>query len=211
MTKPAVRVLKLGGSLLEMPDFAGHLQGWLSRESSPQVPSVNCLLVGGGLPVDAIRELARQNEYDQISLHWLCVDAMDISYRLVSLKLPGWNRVGTPESLQWFLSNARSKASDASAIIHTRAFYRADNEAELPVRLPLSWDTTSDSLAALLAVLVSADELVLFKSCHVPAKETFVPSELVALADQGIVDRELPNLASRLPRIRFVQLNQQRS
>ncbi len=78
-----IRVLKLGGSVLDRPGYATALGSWLSRHRDART----LILVGGGRPVDAIRELAAVNHYPDALLHWLCIDLMDASYRLVTSQL----------------------------------------------------------------------------------------------------------------------------
>jgi hypothetical protein len=69
-------------------------------------------------------------------------------------------------------------------------------------RLPASWDVTSDSIAARIARLLNARELVLLKSCLPP--EQAATTEFRAQSDY--VDRGFRRFAAELPRIRFVNL-----
>jgi hypothetical protein len=67
--------------------------------------------------------------------------------------------------------------------------------------LPHNWDTTTDSLAALLAQRVSAQELVLLKSCEVP--EQWRPGDRRAAE---VVDRAFAGIAHGLTCVRLVNL-----
>lgn len=191
MTAMPLRVIKLGGSLLESPDWAARL----TRRLSELPPARSLLLVGGGPPVDAIREIASLHSYDAEFLHWLCVDAMDISHRLVEQQLQ-WPSLRTHDALPVWL-----RSSEPCGLVHTQAFYRIDNYQQLPVMLPLSWDTTSDSLAALLAHLVAADELLIIKSLAVNE-----PYDWPALSRAGIVDAAFTTAITGLSRIRAITL-----
>ena len=192
MNAVGVRVVKLGGSLLESSDWATRLAHWLAEST----PARTLLLVGGGPPVDAIRQMASMFQYEAEFLHWLCVDAMDISHRLVEQQLH-WPSLRTPAELQTWLNSSKLPY----ALMHPRAFYRIDNYQQLPVDLPLSWDTTSDSLAALLAHVVEAEELVLIKSLTVAE-----PYDWPALSQAGIVDTAFPQAIQGLTHIRLSTL-----
>jgi 5-(aminomethyl)-3-furanmethanol phosphate kinase len=61
--------------------------------------------------------------------------------------------------------------------------------------------TTSDSIAALLAKRLGSDELVLLKSCSVPAA-----ASPAALAEAGVVDAALPAASRGIGRVRVEQL-----
>ena len=77
----------------------------------------------------------------------------------------------------------------------------ADKRAHGICPLPHSWDVTSDSIAARLAVLAGADELVLLKS-GLPAGSL----TLAQAAETGYVDRYFPVAAAGVPRVRCVNL-----
>ena len=187
-----LRVIKLGGSLLESRDWAARFRRWFDT-----LPSGRTLvLVGGGPPVDAIRHMASLQAYELEFLHWLCVDAMDISYRLVEQQL-GWSSLREEHELQTWLNEPQPKPG----LVHTQTFYRIDNAQQLPVVLPLNWDTTSDSLAALLAHVVAADELIVIKSLTVDE-----PYDWHALGKTGVVDRAFASAVIGLRSVRLATL-----
>jgi aspartokinase-like uncharacterized kinase len=71
--------------------------------------------------------------------------------------------------------------------------------------LPHSWDVTSDSIAAIIACSLAADELVLLKSGDCPAERS--PK---ALAAAGYVDRYFPTAVAPLAgTVRMVNLRSQ--
>jgi hypothetical protein len=69
--------------------------------------------------------------------------------------------------------------------------------------LPESWDVTGDSLAALLALDLCADELLLLKSISCPDG-----IDDQSAAEQGFVDSHFLELARPLNRIHWVNLRQ---
>ncbi len=60
------RIIKLGGSLLTRSDWPSNLIAWVEK----QVPMRNIVLVGGGLPADAVRafDKAHQATYGQCAI-----------------------------------------------------------------------------------------------------------------------------------------------
>ena len=79
-------------------------------------------------------------------------------------------------------------------------FYRPDHD----FGLPHNWNTTTDAIAAALAAETSSDELVLLKSCSVDDSLS-----IGQLAETGIVDAALPQIADRVKTIRVETLEQQ--
>jgi aspartokinase-like uncharacterized kinase len=182
------RVVKLGGSLLDMPDLVPRLRAWLAR----QTPADTLLVVGGGALSDAIREAHRQHGLPDGVAHWLCVRAMAIQAEMMLALLPEADRLVRVADFQPTTARLR--------ILDPWHFLRED-EPQLAARpLPESWDVTSDSIAARLAELVGADELVLLKSA-LPTDST-----VAQMSQAGYVDRFFPQAASAIARMRFVNL-----
>jgi aspartokinase-like uncharacterized kinase len=201
-----LRIVKLGGSLLTLPQLGNRLLEWLSNEP----PAFSLIVVGGGPPVDAIRDLAAVHAYDEELLHWLCIDLLDVSYRLVAAQLPECRQLQTADELQRVLSTRDwTSARMAPVLVRVAAFYDREHEPQLPWRLPHSWDTTSDSLAALLAQLTGADELVLLKSCPIPAPHS--PGDWEELARRGVVDAAFTKTIAGLKRVRCANIQARRS
>ena len=69
--------------------------------------------------------------------------------------------------------------------------------------LPMSWDTTSDSIAARIAVNLAADQLILLKSAPLPVGT--VRDEASRL---GLVDPVFPAAARSLVLIQYVNLRE---
>jgi aspartokinase-like uncharacterized kinase len=153
----------------------------------------NLIVVGGGELVDAIRRSDAAHGLDQRVAHWLAIDAMSLSARLVAAILPDANLLTElPERLEAELS-----------ILDVHGFMRRD--AEDADALPESWDVTSDSIAARVAQRINARELVLCKSA-LPVHNALGGLTLDELAAQGYVDRYLPTCAPAAIPVRCVNL-----
>jgi 5-(aminomethyl)-3-furanmethanol phosphate kinase len=182
-----VRVVKLGGSLLEWPPLARQLRAWLAA----QPPASNVLVVGGGAMVEALRAWDRAHHLPDAAAHWLAVRAMRLSASVVAELLPEARRL---EALcEW-----RAAPPGALAILDAERFLREDSKRPNP--LPETWDVTSDSIAARVATVVAASELALLKS----ALPTGGASRQ-SWADAGFVDAYFPQASAALP-VRCVNL-----
>lgn len=180
-------VVKLGGSLLDRPQLASRLTRWLDSQSWPSV-----LVVGGGVAVDWLRRLAQVHNFSEELAHWLAIELMRWNARWLTEILPNAALVSQWESCGSAWREQRLPVLDPVP------FCRQD--AELADNLPMGWLVTSDSIAAQLAWRWQAAELVLLKSCSRPAGDWY------DLAIGGYVDRYFPEVARRLPQIRWATL-----
>lgn len=187
------RVLKLGGSLLDIPDLDHRLQRWLRQDPA----QVNLIVVGGGEIVEAVRAMDRIHALDHAFVHWLCVDLLSHTMHLAIRVLTGVEAIRSETQLQEIIECLPTPP--VTACVDVRTFYRRGLSN---FGLPENWNTTSDSIAAALALLVDADELVLLKS-----RRTSDPDpNYEAWADGGLVDLAFPMLANRLKSVRIVDL-----
>lgn len=218
MTRPQ-RVIKLGGSLLEFDQLVPHLRHWLAA----QPPMDNVILVGGGRLADAIRDAYSLHALSEEAAHWLCIRILNVTAELLARLMPEAvlineidvlleqsdgevPRIFEPERFlrdeaSWWEKIRSGKTSRLPAdSVGLRCAAKASADP-VPLPLPHSWDVTSDSIAARLAVFLQADELVLLKS-SVPMHSITLPDA----ADTGYVDRYFPLAAAGLRRIRCVNL-----
>ncbi len=187
-----VRVVKVGGSLLDLPDLPGRLRSWLAAQS----PAHHVLLAGGGSLCNQVRKWHDRHPLDEEAAHWLCVDLMSATARLLRSWLPELTLTDDDRQLCGRLGKPGATIFDA-------AKWLRDPEPALPgVALQRNWDVTSDAIAGRLAVTLAAEELVLLKS----NASTIADSDLAALAAEGYVDQMLPRLARELPPVRMVNL-----
>lgn len=183
-------VVKLGGSLLRRPDLPRLLRQWLGEQAAER--QVN-LIVGGGTLIDALRELDRVHHLDQETLHWQCIRVLRHTLEIVAAWLPAATVIDSPAAF------ARHSGSRQPGwyLVAAEAFYHPESGDDLPC----DWTTTSDSLAALLARKLAAEQLVLLKSCELPPA-----LDLATAAAQGIVDPVLPGLVDEATEVRLLTL-----
>jgi aspartokinase-like uncharacterized kinase len=184
-----LRIVKVGGSLLALHDLPLRLTTWLNR----QPPATNVLLAGGGVLTDAVRAWDERFALGEEHSHWLCVDLLDVTAQLLHGLL-------TDSQLckDWRLIADYPVA--LSPVVFAPARFLREEEHLLPGRpLPHTWATTSDSIAARLAEITKAAELVLLKS--VPPLVGGLDTLASGYVDQGFVEA-----ARCVPRVRFVDL-----
>lgn len=177
-----IRVVKLGGSLLDLPDLRERIADWLAA----QRPAVNVLIVGGGAAVDRLREQHRLGRLDDEQAHWAAVQVMrENARRLLDERVIDAAWLERIEPL--------SDEPPGLFALDPLRFLREVDPRLAGGSLPATWEVTSDTIAARVAVALRADELVLLKSTTAPPGAT-----LEALAALGHVDPRLPNEARSL-------------
>jgi dihydroneopterin aldolase len=171
-----MHVVKLGGSLLDSPDYL-HL--WLRCVAAGGGRVV--VVPGGGPFADAVRAAEGKLGFDDRAAHRMALLAMEQC---------GWLFVSLEPALV---------PSDSMSAIR-RALHRGRVPVWMPFRdaadaegIPASWDVTSDSLAAWLARELGASALWLVKACEIPDQD---PARLAA---GGIVDAAFPGYCIDAP------------
>lgn len=186
-----LRIVKVGGSLLSLPDLAARLQHWLSQQPEAR----NVLLAGGGLLADAIRTWDERFQLGEETSHWLCVDLLDVMAGTL-------HQILKKQGIVCQLSNSLEQLSAAPLLVFAPAQFLREQESGLAgCKLPHSWQATSDSIAARLAEVCQADELVLLKSS--PPSATFGDS---SGSGEGYVDEHFPHATRNTPSMRFFDL-----
>lgn len=172
-----VAVVKVGGSLYDLPDLGPRLQRWLAE----QFADTRVVLVPGGGPlVDAIRELDRRHGLGEETSHWLAVRALSVNaYFLMSL-LRSADVCGDVSEL------GRAWETNRLPVFDIYEFARDDERRT--GHLPHNWTVTSDSLAARVAVVLPARHLVLLKSTTIPYGVSLTEAGRLGLVDTLFAD-----------------------
>jgi aspartokinase-like uncharacterized kinase len=186
------RIVKLGGSLLEFDHVVDHLHRWLNRSSDDS----QLLVVGGGRLADVIRDADQRFKLGEEAAHRLAIRTMCVNARLLKTLLPDVPILPANKAQQYL-----GEAIGRLAILDSNSLLNPDVASPI-ASLPASWDATSDSIAAHIAIEWRADELVLLKS-RLPEAGA---CDWASLAAAGYVDRHLTRLADRLPAVRLVDL-----
>ncbi len=185
-----LRVVKLGGSLLNFDGLVPALRSWLAGQ--PAIASV--MVVGGGSLADAIRDASTRHPLDDEAAHWLCIRLLGVTAELVARLLPEARLIRRLDEL------CPVSGGPGFWILEPESFLRDEASQVVANRLPHTWDVTSDSIAARLAVALGTRELVLLKSGLPPT------SDLDEAARSGYVDAYFPRAAQGVPAVRCVNL-----
>lgn len=180
-------VVKVGGSLLDLADLGSRIEGVLAQWPGRRV----ALLCGGGALVDVIREWQGPLGLSDGACHELAMRGLDVTAGLLSQVLPGSTVCESCDDLE--VAWGRSRCG----IIVPRGWFEAHPENEFWSR---SWEMTSDSLAALVALQLDAD-LVLAKSTDLQ-----FPGDWITAARKGLVDEWMARIAPCLRSIGWVNL-----
>jgi aspartokinase-like uncharacterized kinase len=189
----ALVVVKVGGSLFDWPDLRLRLAEWLAW----QFPARLLLVPGGGATADVVRAFDRQHGLGEETAHWLALRALTLNAFFLAELLPraGLHVVRRLDDCPALWDQGRVPVIDA------HAFGLADEEQ--PGCLPHSWSVTSDALAARVALVAGASQLVLLKSVTIPPGLSWDEA-----SRQGFVDDFFPRVAARLADVSALNLRE---
>jgi len=159
-------VVKVGGSLYDHPRLGPGLRAYLDALRSPVL-----LVPGGGAFADAVRLLDRTHRLGDEAAHWVALRTLTVAAE--------------------FLTRAVGALAGASRLTVVDAYRFAVEDEARPDHLPHSWDVTSDSIAARVAVVSRAGRLVLLKSADVPPGTPWAEA-----ARRGWVDPHFPKVVA---------------
>lgn len=193
MEKPdAVHVVKMGGSLLDLPDLLERFAAWRRDELGGR----GLLVVGGGEAADVVRGFDKAFNFNEEKAHWLAVRAMQLNAHCMAAALPACrlvtNMIGC--EIAW-------RAGDMALLKPMAWLEREHTEG---IRIPHRWTFTSDSIAAHIAVRTGAGKLTLLKSTL--PKGDCGPQ---CAAGLGVVDEDFPQACKDVPRVELTNLRQQ--
>ena len=160
-----IRVVKVGGSLFGYSPLVDVLKRWLELQS----PRVNILLAGGGRWVDAVRDADQRFSLGEQTSHWLCVDVLAVTARLLATLLPNSRLAVTPAEVRHAASTGTVECPIVFCPVH---FLRHDEPRLGGPALPHSWNVTSDSIAGSVSPVIvsgSPNELPCSLMCRASA------------------------------------------
>jgi aspartokinase-like uncharacterized kinase len=205
MSASSLRVIKVGGSLLDAPDLPDRLFAWLEG-----LPPARCvLLAGGGGLVEELRRLDKLRPLGEAAAHWAAVSTLDVTAWMLAAWMQEFDITSDYMALQDRLYDA-----EEPIILAPARFLREVEPKLMGTRLARSWEVTSDSIAVRLGTILVADDVILLKSAPpelAPATGShglikLDAAKLEKLALSGYVDTYLPRLFSEAPPIRVCPL-----
>jgi hypothetical protein len=189
-------VLKVGGSLLDWPELPARLPGWLEARRSSHPDERFVLIAGGGPAADLVRVLDGVHDLGDATAHELAIQALSFTARILVALLLGATLVDRLETLGSVWSDGGLPVLIPGAVL-------AEIEQPGQECLPPSWDVTSDSIAARIAVHLDADRLILLKSASLPAGTRRAEASL-----RGWVDPMFPHVARGLRCVEYLNLRE---
>lgn len=165
-------MLKLGGSLLSLPDLFERLGNLIALLG----PHSALIITGGGAAADLIRRLDQQMKLSDEKAHRDAIAAM--SYNAAQLtRLSGRFKLVSDRDQAAHVWNAGK-----TAVLDVDSFLRNEERKGNIQPLPASWDVTSDSIAAWITLRWPAENLIMAKSCDADERS------LTQLVANGMVD-----------------------
>jgi len=189
MSRPRA-IIKIGGSLFDMPHLRGRLLRWLDCSLYPG----DLLIPGGGPTADAIRDFDQRHALGEEKAHWLALRALSLNAHILAAFFPTADVIGDPAMSMSCWQSGRLPVLDA------HAFALADEGRH--GCLPHSWNVTSDSVAARVAVVTGAGLLFLLKSITIPESVDWDEA-----AQRGWVDGMFADVVRQSPTLQVRAIN----
>jgi len=180
-----ITVVKVGGSLYDLPDLGLRLRRFLHALDAGRI----VLIPGGGASADVVRAWDQQHQLGEERAHWLALRALTFNAHFLA-DLLSVRVVDDPRERQ-----------EGPVVLDAYAFAHADETR--PGALPHTWDVTSDSIAARVAVVTGAKRLYLLKSVTMPPGVCWHEA-----ARRGLVDKHFLNVLAEVGclEVQFVNL-----
>lgn len=183
-------VLKLGGSLLDLPDWPVRLNACIEQIPQPVV------VVGGGRAADQVRNWQQDlgaGDFgagicglDDLQAHQLALEAMRFNAIAVASVLSG-RLVSTFSDVESCWGEATIPVVDAVQLLSV-----ADPDQQW---IPACWDATSDAISAFVAGHWQFKRLILLKSVSLPVSMGLDSSILETAVEHQMVDPLIGRLA----------------
>ncbi len=180
-------VVKVGGSLYDLPDLQSRLRRWLAEQTDGRV----LLVPGGGATTDVVRRFDDVHGLGEEKAHWLALRALAANAVFLAALLDATAVIEHPRD-----------AVPGVSILDAFAFAALD-ERQSPTRcLPHTWAATSDAVAARAAVVGGAARLVLLKSVTLPRRIDWIEA-----SRRSFVDPVFPEVIREAPRLVIEAVN----
>ncbi len=150
-------IVKVGGSLLTLPDLAMRLRKMFAVLAADRIFVVG----GGGEAAELVRKWDLIHRLDEEVAHWLAIDSMSLTGSLLAGLLNEATLVADHQSAE------NNVARGGVAILAPRLILDELHDGQREP-LPVGWDCTSDSIAGWIATQWNVDSLVLAKSVDAP-------------------------------------------
>ncbi len=182
-------VIKVGGSLYDMPDLRDRLPRFLAA-----LPSHHVVLVpGGGITADVVRRFHDLHQLDDEASHWLAVRCLAVNAHFLSTVLANSAVVERTNEVKPVLQAGKVGIFDV--------YQFAIDDEQNRLRLPHTWGVTSDSLAIRIAESIEAAGLVLLKSVDIGS------ISWAEAGRRGFVDPFFGEIVQRNPSLPVVAVN----
>ncbi len=184
MHRYGIEVIKLGGSLLDLPGLSRRLEALYPTDGALH----RVLVVGGGGAADQVRRFDHTHQVGEAVGHWLAVRAMQLNTYMVATLLRRFQVVTGLDDCVGAWSGGDLALVDPLAWL--------EEEHRQGVSVPHRWRFTSDSIAAHIAARLHADGLTLCKSA--------LPDGVCSLsqaAEVGLVDEDFPEAAAGIANV----------
>lgn len=183
MNPKSPAVIKLGGSLLTLPNLKSQLQEVVNSLS----PQKALIVAGGGVAADEIRRLDERFGLTPKQAHWAAVAAMTFNSQILSRICGSMPIVAGRIDAQTAWNQYDAVLLDVSRFLRDEQFSQLHSRS-----LPESWSVTSDSIAAFVALHWPASQIVFCKSCDFSLQKIGAPHQ------DHLLDDWFPNLLSPL-------------
>lgn len=193
-----VRVVKVGCSLFERPGLRSQLFAWLAE----QPPAIHLFIAGGGELADSVKTWDARFQLGEAYSHWMCIRALSITAQVLYGVFDCYPLIRDWHAVPGWIAEIRASGDGPNAVLDVWKFLREIEPTAPPEPLPHTWQVTTDSIAARVAEVLDADELILLKARAAPAAE----DDIAALAECGYVDGYFPHIAPRLKRVTLARL-----
>jgi aspartokinase-like uncharacterized kinase len=191
---PEPVVFKIGGSLLELPDLGSRIHSLLALRPGRR-PLFVC---GGGRLADVVRDWHERHRLSEFESHRIAMQTLSASALFLAGRLPRGRVCTSRSDLHDAWGNGDVPVVDPAGWMREHPHWF---DAANPNRLEESWNVTSDTLAAAIALDTGAQELVLAKSVDLPVR-----SDVPSLSRLGLVDAAFASHAHPIPNMGWMNL-----